>query len=109
MSGEAIRPDEGRRLFGGDSAAYERGRRAYPARVYELIEQAGSWPGARVLDVGAGTGLATLELVRRGAGSIVAVEPDARMARELRRNVAARAASAPGARGTEIEVVEAAF
>lgn len=104
MSDRAIRPDEGRSLFGGDPAAYDRGRPAYPARLFDLLEAAGLGPGARVLDVGAGTGLATLELARRGAAHIVAVEPDARMAQQLRAN-----AAASGAAGAAIEVVEATF
>ncbi len=101
MSDRAIRPDAGRGLFGGDPAAYDRGRPAYPARVFEALEEAGLGPGARILDVGAGTGLATLELARRGASSIVAIEPDGRMAERLR----AKAAAA----GAAIEVVEAGF
>ncbi len=102
-----IRPGEGRGLFGGDPAAYDRGRPAYPARVFDVLEEeAGLGPGAHILDVGAGTGLATLELARRGAASIVAVEPNARMAQQLRKNAAA---SSAGATSDAIEVIEAAF
>src|SRR5262249_47002049 len=52
----------------------------YPERVYGLLQQrCGLGPGARVLEIGAGTGLATRRLVGFGA-RVVAVEPDAAMA-----------------------------
>src|SRR5262249_38175362 len=63
-----------------DAAAYDAARPEYPERVYELLrERCGLRPGARTLEVGAGTGLATRRLVAAGA-DVLAVEPDASMA-----------------------------
>jgi SAM-dependent methyltransferase len=62
--------------FGGEAAAYDTHRPRYPdALVDELLSS-----GARlVLDVGAGTGIASQQLAERGA-DVLGVEPDARMA-----------------------------
>ena len=94
--------EAGRESFGLDPAAYERARPAYPSAVYDrLVAHSRLAHGAQVLEVGAGTGLATFELLRRGAAAIVALEPDARLAQHLRGQ--ARRIGAP------IEVVESAF
>jgi SAM-dependent methyltransferase len=62
--------------FGGEAPAYDAHRPRYPDDlVDELLG-----PGARlVLDVGAGTGIASQQFAERGA-AVLAVEPDARMA-----------------------------
>jgi SAM-dependent methyltransferase len=62
--------------FGGAAAAYDEHRPRYPdSLIDELLSS-----GARlVLDVGAGTGIASRQLAERGA-DVLAVEPDARMA-----------------------------
>lgn len=74
--------------FGERAEAYARWRPGYP-------EPAVAWLApnrpARVADVGAGTGLLTAALVRRGL-SVAAVEPDPRMLAVLRREVPAAAA-----------------
>ncbi|AIE86268.1 class I SAM-dependent methyltransferase [Fimbriimonas ginsengisoli] len=78
---------EGRRAFGDDPASYDVARPDYPARVYEVLaERCGLRPGARVFEVGAGTGLATRRLLEAGA-EVVAVEPDERMASHLSSSV----------------------
>jgi SAM-dependent methyltransferase len=75
--------ESGRRLFGADLEAYDRGRPGHPARVYEvLVERCGLVPGARVLEIGPGTGQATRRLIGLGA-DLVAVEPDDRLAGHL--------------------------
>jgi SAM-dependent methyltransferase len=75
---------EGRALFGADVAAYEAGRPGHPDRVYEvLVERCGLRPGARVLEIGPGTGQATRRLLELGATRLVAVEPDERLAAHL--------------------------
>ena len=56
-------------------AAYERGRPGYPPESVEaLVAALGVGPGATVVDLAAGTGKLTRELVAAGAG-VVAVEP----------------------------------
>jgi SAM-dependent methyltransferase len=76
--------EAGRRLFGADVDAYERGRPGHPSRVYELlVERCGLLAGTRVLEVGPGTGQATRRLLELGA-DIVAVEPDDRLAEHIR-------------------------
>ncbi len=75
--------EAGRRLFGADVDAYERGRPGHPPRVYELlVERCGLAPGTRVLEVGPGTGQATRRLLELGA-DVLAVEPDERLAAHL--------------------------
>lgn len=65
-----------------DAAAdtYHRGRPPYPRAVFDLLaDRCGLRPGARVLDIGAGNGLATGPLLSAGA-HVVAVEPGANLA-----------------------------
>lgn len=65
-----------------DAAAdtYRRGRPPYPDAVFELLAaRCGLRPGTRVLDIGAGTGLATGPLLAAGA-HVVAVEPGEHLA-----------------------------
>ena len=81
--------EAGRRLFGADVDAYERGRPGHPPRVYELlVERCGLAPGTRVLEVGPGTGQATRRLLELGA-NVLAVEPDERLAAHLASTVGA--------------------
>ncbi|BEK96443.1 methyltransferase type 11 [Nocardia seriolae] len=69
-------------VFGTEAAAYAEHRADYAsAAVLWALESA---PGARVLDLGAGTGKLTGGLVASGA-DVVAVEPDSAMLGELRR------------------------
>jgi SAM-dependent methyltransferase len=59
---------------------YERIRPAYPPALFDdLAELAGIGPGCRVLEIGCGTGQATVELARRGC-DVLAVELGARLA-----------------------------
>jgi SAM-dependent methyltransferase len=73
------------RIFGDVAELYDRRRPTYPALLFEAVLDAA--PGARqtIIEAGAGTGKATAGFAARGA-SIVAVEPDARMAEICRRN-----------------------
>ena len=81
--------DEARRGFGASATAYERGRPGYPAEVLAwLVRQLPLLPDRTVLDVGAGTGKLTRELVGTGA-TVVAVEPVAAMREVLERVVPA--------------------
>lgn len=81
---------EDRRHFDRVAGAYDRGRPPYPARVYELLAERGLLgAGVRLLDVGAGSGQATAELLDRGA-AVDAVEPGAGLAALLRERFAGR-------------------
>ena len=72
------------RRFGTVADLYDDVRPDYPAELYDAIERvAGRVDGRDVVDLAAGTGLQTRELLRRGA-AIVAVDPDLAMLRRLR-------------------------
>lgn len=65
--------------FGDVAATYDRVRPPYLGRLLDRAQQSlGLGPSAHVLDLGAGTGRLTRELVRRFA-RVVAVEPDDKM------------------------------
>jgi ubiquinone/menaquinone biosynthesis C-methylase UbiE len=67
------------RAFERTAASYERARPGYaPAAIEHLVHALGIGPGRRVLDLAAGTGKLTRQLVATGAG-VVAVEPGAAM------------------------------
>jgi SAM-dependent methyltransferase len=77
---------EARLVFGEDAEAYDRARPAYPG---ELVDTLAGWVGggARVVDVGCGTGKATCLLAERGMVG-VGVEPHPAMAAVARTNLA---------------------
>ncbi len=78
-------------VFGRDPGAYARARLPYPARVYEVLaRRCGLSAGPTVFEIGPGTGIATRELLRRGAGPMTLVEADRRMARYLRGSLSSR-------------------
>ncbi|MCS7041200.1 MAG: class I SAM-dependent methyltransferase [Bryobacteraceae bacterium] len=64
--------------FSGRAADYLRGRPSYPEAVVDELERQGLLPGSLVVDVGAGTGLASLLFLRRGY-RVIAIEPNAEM------------------------------
>lgn len=73
--------------FAAGADDYERGRPSYPDDAVALLgRELGVGPGARVLDLAAGTGKLTRLLVATGA-EVVAVEPVSEMRRRLRENV----------------------
>jgi SAM-dependent methyltransferase len=65
-----------RQLFDHVAATYDAARPDYPAELFDALESALGQPllRASVLDVGAGTGIATRALAGRGA-NVVAVDP----------------------------------
>ncbi|MFI9359202.1 class I SAM-dependent methyltransferase [Streptomyces lydicus] len=73
------------RAFDAVAAQYAAARPGYPPALFDAVEELAGRPlaGARVLDVGAGTGIATALLAARGA-RVTAVEPGAAMAGRLR-------------------------
>ncbi|URN17420.1 MULTISPECIES: class I SAM-dependent methyltransferase [Streptomyces] len=72
-------------LFDAAAAEYAANRPSYPPELLDAVEELAGFPleGARVADVGAGTGLATALLRDRGA-NVVAVEPGPGMAAQFR-------------------------
>ncbi len=82
--------DEIRRTsFDRGAEAYDTVRPSYPdALIDDLVERSALPPDGRILEIGAGTGKATVALARRGH-RLVALEPSPNMANLLRRNVAA--------------------
>lgn len=70
--------------FSAGADDYERGRPSYPADAVELLcRELAIGPGAKVLDLAAGTGKLTRLLVPTGA-EVIAVEPVSEMRRRLR-------------------------
>jgi SAM-dependent methyltransferase len=89
-----------RHTFDEVAADYDRVRPPYPTEVFdELVDLAGLSPGSRVLEVGCGTGQASVPLARRDL-SIVAIEPGKELAARARQRLAAFSA---------VEVVTAGF
>ncbi|WP_328762418.1 MULTISPECIES: class I SAM-dependent methyltransferase [unclassified Streptomyces] len=74
------------RSFDAAAPLYSANRPGYPEELFDALEVLAGRPlrGARVADVGAGTGIATGRLSARGA-DVVAVEPGDGMAVEFRR------------------------
>ncbi len=73
--------------FQAGATAYEAARPGYPPEAVAVLrEEAGLGSGTRVLDLAAGTGKLTRELVLAGA-SVLAVEPVEGMRRELEQAV----------------------
>ncbi|MEV6848795.1 class I SAM-dependent methyltransferase [Actinoplanes sp. NPDC051411] len=77
-----------RDTFGEDAELYDRCRPGYPPRLFaDLAAPAGLGPHTRVLEIGCGTGQATLPLAELGC-TIVAMDLSPDMAAVARRNLA---------------------
>lgn len=77
-----------RATFNEAAELYDRARPGYPPEVFDdLAELAGIRPGSRVLEIGPGTGQATVPMAKRGY-QITALEIGADMAAVARRNLA---------------------
>ncbi|MEU1149861.1 class I SAM-dependent methyltransferase [Streptomyces sp. NPDC005863] len=76
------------RSFDAAAAQYAAYRPSYPPALLDAVERLAGRPlaDARVVDVGAGTGIATALLTARGA-RVVAVEPGDGMAEQFRRTL----------------------
>ena len=83
---------EQRLVFGEVAELYDRHRPAYPDELIDdLVQLAGLEAGARVLEVGAGTGKATAMFAERGI-CVLGIEPSAEMGAVARRVCAGYAA-----------------
>jgi len=79
---------EQRLVFGEVAELYERARPSYPAELIDdVLELAGAGSVSEAVDVGCGTGKASVLLAERGVRG-VGVEPDPAMAAIARRNLA---------------------
>ncbi|HVC39501.1 MAG TPA: methyltransferase domain-containing protein [Candidatus Dormibacteraeota bacterium] len=88
--------------FARAAGAYERGRPDYPpVAVGWLASRLGLGPGRLVVDLGAGTGKLTRQLVPFGA-RVIALEPVPEMAAELARAVAGAEVLAASASATTL-------
>ena len=93
--------DRQRLAFGRVAELYDRARPAYPpAAINAVLELGGLTSGSAILEVGAGTGKATVLLAERGL-RILAIEPDSAMAELARANCARF--------GSEVEIIESDF
>jgi SAM-dependent methyltransferase len=91
--------DRQRTVFGEVAETYDAVRPEYPDAIFDrIMELSQATAGDRALDVGAGTGKATLPLALRGL-SVTAIEPDPAMAAVARLRC----------RGHDVTVVEAEF
>jgi 16S rRNA A1518/A1519 N6-dimethyltransferase RsmA/KsgA/DIM1 with predicted DNA glycosylase/AP lyase activity len=89
-----------RATFNEAAELYDRVRPGYPPALFDdLAALAGAGPGCRLLEIGPGTGQATVPLAERGC-RIVAVELGEGLAAVARRNLAPF---------PDVEVVNAAF
>jgi SAM-dependent methyltransferase len=78
-----------RLTFGADAERYDRVRPAYPARLFDdLAELACIGPGCRVLEVGLGTGQATIPIAEHGC-QLTGVELSAELAAVAQRKLSA--------------------
>jgi SAM-dependent methyltransferase len=85
--------------FNGAAELYDRARPEYPDQLFDaLVTAAGLRPGDRLLEVGSGTGRATLPLARRGL-RITGLEPGHNLAALARQNL----------EEFDVEIVESSF
>jgi SAM-dependent methyltransferase len=88
MTTSALGRSFGREAFGDDPANYHVARPPYPEATWQaLSKRANLGPGVDILEIGAGTGLATAQLLARVPKQLVAVEPDIRIANFLRSSI----------------------
>src|ERR687893_552443 len=93
-AGETMAPvaedrDRLRTTFDGAALLYDEVRPGYPEELFDdVVSLSGIPSGGRILEVGCGTGQATLPLARRGY-NILCVELGENLAAVARRNLAA--------------------
>ena len=80
MSGLWQQASEASARFGAQALDYDRYRPRYPEGVFDdILSSHPQSAGTEVIEIGAGTGIATESLVRRGV-SVIAIEPSPEMA-----------------------------
>jgi SAM-dependent methyltransferase len=80
-----------RTVFGRDPVAYDRARLAYPPQLYAILQgRCGLRRGAAVFEIGPGTGIATRQLLKLGAGPLTLIEADRRLVRFLKSSFGSR-------------------
>ena len=73
---------DGRSIFGTDAAGYHEARSGYPPALFEdLASRVKQSPA--ILEIGAGTGLATFDLLKLEPSRLTIIEPDAELCRFL--------------------------
>ena len=84
MKSDGIAEHQGRGLFGLNPRGYDRVRPDYPDPLYRAVRKQCEPIAARsVLEVGAGTGMATRRLLEWGPSAVLALEPDVRFKPQL--------------------------
>lgn len=86
MANEPIERHAGRSVFGLNAAGYDTARSGYPQALFDLIARSCK-ADPRVLEIGAGTGLATEGLLTLSLSHLTAIEPDSAMAQVLARKL----------------------
>lgn len=82
-------------MFGHNVSGYNQVRPAYPKWIYSLLaEQKALFPGAATLEIGAGNGLATRQLIKYGVSPLTLLEPEEKFAPLLRSIIEASACTA---------------
>jgi SAM-dependent methyltransferase len=85
------------RVFGTDPLRYAAGRPGYPRELVDtLTARCGLAPGTPTVEIGPGTGQATVDLLARGASPLTVVEPDPALASYLREHFGDRITVAEG-------------
>lgn len=81
----SIHSSPGATKFGEDAAQYDFARPDYPEELFAWLRQrCGLNAQSECFEIGAGTGHGTLPVLAMPVGSLVAIEPDARLAARLR-------------------------
>jgi len=92
----------GRCAFGDDPRNYARARPGYPPALYASLDSVcGPLEDSRIFELGPGPGTATLALLEARPASLVAIEPDTRLAARLR--------EAAGGRFPQLAILPATF
>jgi Methylase involved in ubiquinone/menaquinone biosynthesis len=102
------RPSELAGMFNHAAAGYD-ARPGYPSRVFDVLAQrCGLGSGSRVLEIGPGTGQATVPMLDLGA-AVTAVEPGAELAHLLTQRCTGRALQVIVGPFETVELPDAAF